>query len=178
MSQRAQSVTDLNRMFYNALLMICWFGAIPLSFMSSPQVQSCDSLMKRSWWKLWDNIIFGGVPYGALRLVHDPARETWPGLIAHSCAAGSVCQLITVCCVRNLAFFSILTWHYPLSANEYNRLLAISKLSFPVWCNCKTERSRKALGHAKTPVNTKLRSTLNIIITCHITKKVAQWERQ
>lgn len=80
MSQSVQSVTDLNRMFYNALLMICWFGAIPLSCMSSPQVQSCDSLMKRFWWKLWDNIIFGGVPYGALRLVHDPARETWLGL--------------------------------------------------------------------------------------------------
>lgn len=80
MSQSAQSVTDLNRMFYNALLMICWFGAIPLSCMSSPQVQSCDSLMKRLWWKLWDNIIFGGVPYRALRLVHDPAGETWPGL--------------------------------------------------------------------------------------------------
>lgn len=79
-SQSVQSVTDLNRMFHNALLMICWFGAIPLSCMSSPQVSSCDSLMKRLWWKHWDNIIFGGLPYGALRLVHDPGGETWPSL--------------------------------------------------------------------------------------------------
>lgn len=57
-----------------------WFDAIPLSCISSPYVQSCDSLMKRLWWKLWDNIIFGGVPFRALRSVHDPARETWPGL--------------------------------------------------------------------------------------------------
>lgn len=80
MTQSVQSVTHLNRMFYNALLMICWFGAIPLSCTSSPQVQTCDSLMKRSWWKLWDNIIFGGLPLGALRLVHDPVKETWPRL--------------------------------------------------------------------------------------------------
>lgn len=117
MSQSSQSVTDLNRMFYNALLMICWFGAIPLSCMSSPQVQSCDSLMKRSWWKLWDNIIFGRVPYGALRLVHDSSEGNLAGLMVHSCAAWSVCQFITVCCVRNLAFLSIFTRHYPLSAN-------------------------------------------------------------
>lgn len=119
--------------------MPCWWFVdlvlFPLSCMSSPQVQSCDSLMKRSWWKLWDNIIFGGAPYGALRLVRDPAGETWPGLMARSCAAGSACQLITVCCVRNLAFLSIFTWHYPLSANEYNCLLAIGALSFPVRCN-------------------------------------------
>lgn len=96
-------------MFYNALLMICWFGAIPLSYMSSPQVQSCDSLMKRAWWKLWDNIIFGGAPYGALRLVHNPARGNLAGLMVHSCAAVSTRQFITVCCVRNLAFLSIFT---------------------------------------------------------------------
>lgn len=176
MSQSVQSVTDLNRMFYNALLMICWFGAIPPSCMSSPQVQSCDSLMKRLWWKHWDNIIFGGLPYRALRLVHDPARGNLAELMVHSCAAGSVCQLITVCCVRNLAFFSIFTWHYPLSANEYNCLLAISILSFPVWCFWTKERSRNALGDAKT-MNTMLKTSLNII-TCHITNEVAEWERQ
>lgn len=138
--------------------MPCWWFVdlvlFPLCCMSSPQVQSCDSLMKRFWWKLWDNIIFGGVPYRALRLVHDPAMgETWPRLMVHSCAAASACQFITVCCVRNLAFLSIFTRQYPLSANEYNCLLAISVLSFPVWCECKEKTSKRASGQKKNKKN-------------------------
>lgn len=132
MSGSTQSVTDLNRMFHNALLMICWFGAIPLGCMSSPQVQSCDSLMKRLWWKHWDNIILGGVPYRALRLVHDPARgETWPSLWFTAVQPGA-CANSSLSAVWG-------TWHFLaslldiilLSANEYNCLLATTALSSP-----------------------------------------------
>ena len=133
MSGSTQSVTDLNRMFHNALLMICWFGAIPLGCMSSPQVQSCDSLMKRLWWKHWDNIILGGVPYRALRLVRDPAegkpgRGLWLTAVQPRACANSSLSAVWG------------TWHFWASlldiilssANEYNCLLATTTLSSPV----------------------------------------------
>lgn len=125
--QSVQSVTDFNRMFYNALLMICWNGAIPLSFMSFPQVQSCDSLMKGFWWKLWDNIIFGVVPYDALRLANDPTRETWLGLWFAAVQLGA----------HTNSSLSVVwgTWHFWASLldiivclHDYNYLFAISNL--------------------------------------------------
>lgn len=140
-------------MFYNALLMICWFGAIPLSYMSSPQVQSCDSLMKRAWWKLWDNIIFGGVPYEALRLVRDPVRGNLAGLMVHSCAAGSTRQFITVCRVGNLAFLSIFT----ILCLQINITACWLSGSSPFQFSVNTRR--EALGEA----NTKLKSALSVI---------------
>lgn len=166
MSQSTQSVTDLNRMFHNALLMICWFGAIPLSCMSSPQVQSCDSLMKRLWWKHWDNIIFGGVPYRALRLVQDPAGETWPSLWLTAVQLGA-CASSSLSAVWG-------TWHFLASLLDI--ILCLQMNITACWLLVSSAFQFGVTARLKGPE----RVGKNVYYTehHHITKKAAEWEIQ
>lgn len=82
-----------------------WFVDVVL-FPQSHVFPSSPGLHE-AWWKVWDNIIFGAVPYGALRLVRDSEGGNLDRLMVHSCAVTMVCQLITVECV-SVSFHIIL----------------------------------------------------------------------